>query len=82
MINYAGKFQYLLTEDAKNLLLQTMEAESFKGNGRFATNLVDEMIQAQALRLMDEVEEEGLLEKALLLEVEDIEKALDKTSAY
>ncbi|PFN96139.1 stage V sporulation protein K [Bacillus sp. AFS076308] len=82
MINYAGKFQYLLTEDAKNLLLQTMEAESFKGNGRFATNLVDEMIQAQALRLMDEVEEEGLLEKALLLEEEDIEKALDKTSAY
>ncbi|MCM3727495.1 AAA family ATPase [Neobacillus cucumis] len=82
MINYAGKFQYQLTEDAKNLLLQTMEAESFKGNGRFATNLVDEMIQAQALRLMDGVEEEGLLEKALLLELEDIEKALDKTSVY
>ncbi|WP_373889926.1 AAA family ATPase [Neobacillus cucumis] len=80
MSNYAEKYQYVLTENAKNLLLQTMEDESFKGNGRFATNLVDEMIQAQALRLMEEEEEDGLLEKAMLLEVEDVEKVLGRTS--
>ncbi|PLS09511.1 AAA family ATPase [Neobacillus cucumis] len=82
MSNYAGKFQYQLTEDAKSLLLETLETEHFSGNGRFATNLVDEMIQAQALRLMDGDEEEGLLEKATYLEVEDVKKALEKTSTY
>jgi SpoVK/Ycf46/Vps4 family AAA+-type ATPase len=82
MVNYAGKFQYQLTEDAKNLLLETMDAETFIGNGRFATNLVDDMIQAQALRLMGEVEEEDLLEKAMYLEVEDVKQALGKTSGY
>ncbi len=82
MSNYAGKFQYHLTDDAKNLLLQSMEAERFTGNGRFASNLVDEMIQAQALRLMDKEEEESLLEKAAYLEIEDVEKALGKLSAY
>jgi SpoVK/Ycf46/Vps4 family AAA+-type ATPase len=80
MSNYAEKFQYELTNNAKNLLLQTMEDESFKGNGRFATNLVDEMIQAQALRLMEEDDEESLLEKATYLEVEDVEKVLGSIS--
>jgi SpoVK/Ycf46/Vps4 family AAA+-type ATPase len=82
MVNYAGKFQYQLTVDAKKLLLQTMEAETFKGNGRFATNLVDDMIQAQAFRLMNGEAEEDLLEKAMYLEVEDVEQALGKTSSY
>ena len=82
MTNYAGKFQYQLTNEARDLLLQTLETESFKGNGRFAANLVDDMIQAQALRLMDSESVEGLLEKAAYLEVEDVEKALAKASAY
>ncbi|MEH7097761.1 AAA family ATPase [Neobacillus vireti] len=82
MVNYAGKFQYQLTEDAKNLLLETMDAETIIGNGRFATNLVDDMIQAQALRLMSDVIEEDLLEKVMYLEVEDVKQALGKTSGY
>ncbi|WP_430540041.1 AAA family ATPase [Neobacillus drentensis] len=82
MVNYAGKFQYQLTEDAKSLLLETMDTETFIGNGRFATNLVDDMIQAQALRLMSDVVEEDLLEKVMYLEVEDVEQALGKTSGY
>lgn len=82
MANYAGKFQYQLTEDAKNLLLETMDANTFIGNGRFATNLVDDMIQAQALRLMSEVVEENLLEKVMYLEAADVEQALGKTSGY
>ncbi len=80
MTTYAEGFQYQLTADAKSILIQTLEAESFKGNGRFATNLVDEMIQAQALRLMEVEEDESLLEKSIFLEVEDVNKALSKLS--
>ncbi|WP_420490697.1 AAA family ATPase [Neobacillus drentensis] len=75
---YADSFQYQLTEDAKVLLLQKMDEESFKGNGRFATNMVDEMIQAQASRLMEAEEDEDLFEKSLLLAVDDVIKAISK----
>ncbi|QCJ42757.1 AAA family ATPase [Bacillus sp. S3] len=78
MSSYAECFQYQLTQDAKNLLIQTMEAEVFKGNGRFATNLVDEIIQAQAFRLMDGDEDEISFEKSMHLEVEDVKKAITK----
>jgi SpoVK/Ycf46/Vps4 family AAA+-type ATPase len=75
---YAGRFQYKLTDEARNFVRENIEKEDFKGNGRFATNLVDEMIQAQAMRLIGEEMEDELLEKALFLEVEDIEIALNK----
>ncbi|WML44485.1 AAA family ATPase [Neobacillus sp. PS3-40] len=75
---YAGSFQYQLTEPAINMLYETLKEQTFNGNGRFATNLVDEMIQAQAMRLMDGEMEDQILEKANLLEVEDIKKALSK----
>ena len=78
MTAYAEGFKYNFTEDAKNLLIQTLEAEMFKGNGRFATNLVDEMIQAQAFRLLDAEEDESLFEKSMFLEVEDVKKAIRK----
>ncbi|WP_235846858.1 AAA family ATPase [Neobacillus soli] len=78
MAAYSESFQYQLTEEAKKLLLQTIEAEEFKGNGRFSANLADEMIQAQALRLMDADEDESLFERSMLLEVEDVIKALSK----
>nr|WP_310358707.1 AAA family ATPase [Neobacillus drentensis] len=78
MVVYAESFQYQLTEEAKALLLQNMNEESYKGNGRFATNLVDEMIQEQASRLMDSEEDEHLFEKSLLLEVEDVLMAISK----
>ncbi|WP_260871571.1 AAA family ATPase [Bacillus sp. X1(2014)] len=78
MTVYAESYQYQLSSDAKQLLLSKMEQESFKGNGRFATNMVDEMIQAQASRLMEVENEEDLFEKSLLLEVEDIIKAINK----
>ncbi|MFP5111786.1 AAA family ATPase [Bacillaceae bacterium C204] len=75
---YAESFQYRLSDDAKLMLLSKMNDESFKGNGRFATNMVDEMIQAQASRLMEAEEDEDLFEKSLLLEVEDVLKAISK----
>ncbi|MCM3567728.1 AAA family ATPase [Neobacillus mesonae] len=81
MVSYADNYQYKITEDAKELLLKTMEKESFQGNGRFAANLVDAMIQAQAARLMEKLtvlQEEQLFEQALILEAEDVKTALSK----
>lgn len=75
---YVESFQYQLTEIAKTLLKQSIENHTFEGNGRFATNLADEMIQAQAMRLMGEEGAEDLLEKAIHIESEDVEKALNK----
>jgi hypothetical protein len=40
--------------------------------------MVDEMIQAQASRLMDVAEDEDLFEKSLLLEIADVIKAINK----
>ncbi|MEH7180469.1 AAA family ATPase [Neobacillus vireti] len=76
--SYVGGFQYQISEGARALLKQSIENNSFKGNGRFATNLADEMIQAQAMRLMGEAGEEDLLEKAIHIEREDVGTALKK----
>jgi SpoVK/Ycf46/Vps4 family AAA+-type ATPase len=78
IVSYGESFQYHLTEEAKQMLLETMERESFQGNGRFATNLVDEMIQAQAARLMSEEPGDQLLEHAMILDAEDVNKAINK----
>lgn len=75
---YASRYQYLLTESATNLLYTTLKEHKFNGNGRFATNLVDELIQIQATRIMNGSKKDELLEKALYLEVEDVEKTLNK----
>ncbi|WP_223590894.1 AAA family ATPase [Neobacillus bataviensis] len=74
---YAGRFQYQLTKEASTLLRESFEAETFKGNGRFATNLVDEIIQAQAARLMTG-QETNLLEMSLFLDMDDVINALMK----
>ncbi|MEH7308812.1 stage V sporulation protein K, partial [Neobacillus drentensis] len=78
MVVYAESYQYQLSNEAKQLLLSKINEEAFKGNGRFATNMIDEMIQAQASRLMEIEEEENLFEKSLLLEAEDVVKAISK----
>lgn len=78
MGTYAENYQYHLTEEAKRELIETIETENTSGNGRFATNLVDEMIQAQASRLMGFEHEETLMEKSMYLEVEDVNAALRK----
>ncbi|MCM3764637.1 AAA family ATPase [Neobacillus niacini] len=78
IVSYAGSFQYSVTEKAKQMLINTLETETTRGNGRFATNLVDEMIQAQAARLMNDDPGENLLEKSLILEAEDVQRAIEK----
>ncbi len=75
---YAGSFQYHFSDEAKEFLKQMIETNTFNGNGRFATNLADETIQAQAMRLVGEVGNEELLEKAIHIEKEDVEKAFTK----
>ena len=52
MKSYGKQFQFQLTEEAERLVLTKLENKSVDGNGRFATNLMNEAIQAQALRLM------------------------------
>jgi len=78
MVSYAESFQYDLTAEAQELLLTAIKTDKFSGNGRFATNIVDEMIQAQAARLMGSEEGENLFEKAMLLEAADVTTALEK----
>ncbi|WP_243449976.1 AAA family ATPase [Neobacillus terrae] len=75
---YAGKFQYRITEEAEALIMDTLQDRFVQGNGRYAANLVDEIIQAQAMRLMNSGSLDGMDEKAGLLEKEDAEKALNK----
>lgn len=75
---YASRYEYQLSESARNLLKEAIQGEDANGNGRFATNLVDEMIQAQAMRLMKNESEENLYEKSMFLEVKDVKKALDR----
>lgn len=67
MENYA----YTLSEEAEALLRERLETEAVSGNARFVTNLLDEAIQFQSLRL---VEEEEKLEMDLLNK-KDIENA-------
>jgi SpoVK/Ycf46/Vps4 family AAA+-type ATPase len=78
MATYAESFQYHLTEDAKKRLIEAIETEDSRGNGRFATNVVDEMIQAQASRLMKLEQDKELIEKSMFLEAEDVNLALGK----
>ncbi|MDR7001707.1 AAA family ATPase [Neobacillus niacini] len=75
---YAEGFQYQITSEARDLLKGALKAKKFNGNGRFATNLVDEMIQAQALRLMNERLDEPLAEQLYFITPDDVRIALKK----
>ncbi|WP_251550624.1 AAA family ATPase [Neobacillus muris] len=78
MDSYAKRYQYQLTETAKQLLLEMLQREQQTGNGRFATNMVDEMIQAQASRLMMDEHTDNLDEMAILLEESDVRAVMNK----
>lgn len=76
--NYAEKYEYKLAENAGPFLSSELSETDMNGNGRFATNLVDEAIQAQAFRLLETGNGETLDEKALYIEKSDFEAALNK----
>jgi len=48
---YASKYSYKLEEDAQSYLAEKLSKDPVEGNGRFATNVIDEAIQIQALRI-------------------------------
>ena len=55
-----------------------LENKPVEGNGRFATNLMNEAIQAQALRLMTPMSTLSILDQASIIEKVDIEIAFHK----
>lgn len=78
MKSYAKRFDYHLTKEAKNHLLKNLNNKDIYGNGRFAVNLITEAIQLQAHRLTRDTEQMIDMNKATMLEKEDIEKAFEK----
>ncbi|KML40842.1 AAA family ATPase [Cytobacillus firmus] len=78
IISYAGKYEYTLTEEAKDYLNHTLSKIEVNGNGRFAANLADEAIQAQAMRIVSALAED--IEQVSILEKPDFEIALNKIS--
>lgn len=76
--NYAGEYQYSLSDEAVIFLGAELAKTEINGNGRFATNLVDEAIQAQAFRLMGTESTANFNEDALYLDKSDFEAALNK----
>ncbi|MBY0120520.1 AAA family ATPase [Bacillus sp. S/N-304-OC-R1] len=76
MINYASHFQYNLSGEAVDFIKEKINTIEIKGNGRFATNLIDETIQSQAMRLLGNEDKAELLEHVSYLEKVDVEAAL------
>lgn len=80
MVSYAGKYQYELTEEAKQYVLSFLHDHSSTGNGRFATNAIDEAIQAQAQRLLKETSGDFSTASAGMIHKGDFEIAFHKLS--
>ncbi|HAQ07972.1 MAG TPA: stage V sporulation protein K [Bacillus bacterium] len=76
--DYAENYQYKLSEEANAFLKEELEIAAVKGNGRFATNLVDEAIQSQAFRLIGSDMITDFTKDALYLERSDFEAAMNK----
>jgi SpoVK/Ycf46/Vps4 family AAA+-type ATPase len=76
--NYAGKYQYKISGQAMEYLSARLSETEINGNGRFATNLVDEAIQSQAYRLMNGEPAGNLDQQVINLEKQDFEAALTK----
>lgn len=78
IINYALYFQYQISPEAQAYLKKTLSKMTINGNGRFATNVTDEAIQSQALRLMTEEKESNPFENVNYLEKVDFETAISR----
>lgn len=78
MKHYSTRYKFELTEECEEFILEKLQNSSINGNGRFATNLIDEAIQFQALRLINEVDATNLLEESAYIRLEDIEKAMER----
>ncbi|MBP3039963.1 AAA family ATPase [Bacillaceae bacterium Marseille-Q3522] len=72
---YAEKYQYVISNDAMAFLQKKLAEMDTKSNGRFATNVIDAVIQAQSLRIVEEGEANADL--SLLTKV-DFTKAMSR----
>ncbi|MFD2444003.1 AAA family ATPase [Bacillus sp. CGMCC 1.16607] len=77
MEKYGKRYQYELTDAAKKYLQTEIKGKHLGANGRFATNLMDEAIQAQAVRLVAESSSD-ILSPTTYLEKTDVQNALEK----
>ncbi|KGX92048.1 stage V sporulation protein K [Pontibacillus halophilus JSM 076056 = DSM 19796] len=68
---HAEEYGFKLQEEAVSALQQSFQEQEVEGNGRFIKNLLDEAIQYQALRMMND--EDTTLD--LTLSQDDFEKA-------
>lgn len=73
MVSYTTSYHYILEDEAIAYLQEALSGLAINGNGRFATNVIDEAIQVQALRISKE--ETANLS---LLNREDMATALQK----
>ncbi|PLS14695.1 stage V sporulation protein K [Bacillus sp. M6-12] len=78
MERYGETYQYSLDEEAKVWLKNYLERRSVKGNGRYATNVINEAIQHQAFRLMEKGTDMIVDDMLLEIQKEDIQSAVEK----
>lgn len=78
MEHYGSNYQYELSTEAKEYLQKELSHIDINGNGRFATNFMDEAIQAQASRLMEYENITSVINEATLVQKSDIESSLTK----
>lgn len=76
VISYTAQYEYSLTDRAQEYLEHILSEMTFNGNGRFAANLAEEAIQAQAMRLMSGMSSNQGYEQICFLEREDFAEAL------
>ncbi|MFB6467760.1 AAA family ATPase [Cytobacillus sp. Hz8] len=78
MVKYAVKFQYTLNDEAKSYILERLTQIKLSGNGRFATNVIDEAIQIQAVRVLQNDLPLEMEETANMIVKEDMIMAINK----
>ncbi|RFU68444.1 AAA family ATPase [Bacillus sp. V59.32b] len=75
---YASRFLYSIEGDALSYLKTHLEENTVSGNGRYATNLVDEAIQVQAMRLMSKPGTSYNPQDLTVISMEDMKRAAGK----
>ena len=70
MKQYATKYDYELSNEAMEVLNNELPSGSTQGNGRFATNLIDDAVQLQALRLMENIDNLTVKDFSILTEAD------------
>lgn len=74
---YGEKFHFYLTKEAEEWIITRLNKKPVEGNGRFATNLINEAIQVQAQRLM--IDHSKITpNEVTIINKEDIETAFNK----